>query len=216
MEVKLISTTGLIPSDTAIGKCYDKGCHTDHEKLKSRMTRVANVSKHASTIEHTVYAFEINGVSRALLQELARHRIASYSVKSTRYTLKELKEEESFEKPFTDYVDDLKFFNITDARKKASKYLVMTGDDDVDRYSIYALENLRKVIQKGVKNDIAKFCLPESYKTDLVWTVNARALQNFIQLRTSKHALWEIRDLAYAVFKSIPEDHKFLFEEFVS
>lgn len=203
MEVILIGTTGLSPSDIAIGKCYDKGCHTDMDKLKSRMTRVANVSKHASTIEHTVYSFEINGVSRALLQELARHRIASYSVKSTRYTLKELKEES----PFT--ID-------RDGRERAKKFLVFTDNIDVNNASMKALENLREIIVSGVKNDVAKFCLPESYKTDLVWTVNARALQNFLQLRTSKHALWEIQDLAHEIYKQIPEDDKFLFEEFVN
>lgn len=58
--------------------------------------RVGNKFKHQSVLEHVSYNFYIEGVSRALLQELARHRIASYSVKSTRYTLKELKEEEPF------------------------------------------------------------------------------------------------------------------------
>lgn len=45
--------------------------------------------------EHISYNFDISEVSRALLQELARHRISSFSVKSSRYTLGELKDRKS-------------------------------------------------------------------------------------------------------------------------
>ena len=97
MEVKLISNTSLEIADIAICKCYGNEPHSDSEKVKARINRVANVSKHASTIEHLSYSFDIDGVSRACLQQLCRHRLASYTVQSTRYTLsKLLKNEESF------------------------------------------------------------------------------------------------------------------------
>lgn len=52
---------------------------------------------HTSTLEHLVFTFEIRGLSRAALIELSRHRHASMSVKSTRYTLKkDLVNEEPF------------------------------------------------------------------------------------------------------------------------
>ena len=74
-------------------------------KDKELINRVGNKNKHKSTLEHLVYTFDIDGISRACLQELARHRIASYSVKSTRYTLKELKEE-ILEIPAVEVVDE--------------------------------------------------------------------------------------------------------------
>ena len=43
-------------------------------------------------------------------------------------------------------------------------------------------------------------------------SINARALQNFLELRSSKHALKEIQDLARAMYEVLPEDHKFLFD----
>ncbi len=59
--------------------------------------RVGNKFKHASTLEHLVYSLDISGVSRALLQELARHRHQNLSVESTRYTMsKKLKFESNF------------------------------------------------------------------------------------------------------------------------
>lgn len=96
MKVKLLNYTPLEIADIAICKCYGNEPHSDSEKVKARINRVANVSKHASTIEHLYYNFDIDGISRAVLQELARHRHQNLTVKSTRYTLKDLKYEKSF------------------------------------------------------------------------------------------------------------------------
>lgn len=96
MEVKLLNYTPLEVADIAICKCYGNTPHEELDKVKARINRVANVSKHASTIEHLVYNFDIDGTPRYVLQELARHRIASYTVKSSRYTIKEIKDEEPF------------------------------------------------------------------------------------------------------------------------
>lgn len=177
---------------------------------KDLIDRIGNKSKHASTLEHLSYNFTITGVSRALLQELSRHRISSLSVKSTRYTLKELKKEvtlkqsEMFEPEYDLYTSDNWAI--------ASKYLVSTGEYCVDLASTKALYELQSILQAGISNDKAKYCLPESYKTDLAWTVNARSLQNFLTLRSNKAALWEIQDLAQAIFNALPEEHKYLFE----
>lgn len=208
MTITLLHYTPLDVSDTAIGKCWGKGCMPTYEKLVERMDRVANKHKHASTIEHLTYNFDIDGISRACLQELARHRISSFSVKSSRYTLNELKSEE----PFTSYTDLLHQEYISDGYARASKYLVFTGNAKVDRMSILALDNLRDLVADGISNDQLKYAMPEAYKTSLIWSVNARSLQNFLSLRSNKAALWEIRNLAHAIYNQIPDDHKFLFE----
>ena len=99
MQVTLLNHTPLNICSHAIRTCwqsFDKG-DNGGEKDVELIDRVGNKFKHASTLEHLYYNFYIQGISRALLQELARHRIASLSVKSTRYTLKELKKEEKFE-----------------------------------------------------------------------------------------------------------------------
>jgi thymidylate synthase (FAD) len=198
MKITLNHYTPLLICADAIRTCWQSFDKSDEggEKDKELIDRVGNKFKHASTLEHLVYNFYIEGVSRALLQELARHRIASLSVKSTRYTLKELKNEESFT------CKDL---------ERASKYLVLTGVEMVDEMSLKALENLRLVLVEGISNDKAKYCLPESYKTELTWTINARSLQNFLTLRSDKSALWEIQNLAHSLYDALPEEHKYLF-----
>ena len=126
--------------------------------------------------------------------------MASLSVKSTRYTLKELKNEGEFAQ--NDW-------------ENASRYLVLSGNADVDNASIKALNNLRQILSQNISIDIAKYCLPESYKTELTWSINARSLQNFISLRSSKSALWEIQNLANAIYAALPDEHKFIFDECV-
>ena len=200
MKVELLHYTPLEVADVAICKCYGNEPHSDLEKVKARINRVANVSKHASTIEHLYYNFDIDGISRACLQEVARHRVASYTVKSSRYTLQELKGEEPF------------IWEDENSYKRSKKYLHHTENDWLDCLNIQALENLRELVKDGVPNDIAKYCMPEAYKTSLVMSINARSLQNFLELRTSKHALKEIQNLAMALFVAIPNEHKFLFE----
>jgi thymidylate synthase (FAD) len=189
-------------------------CWESHDKSDnggpadcSLIDRVGNKFKHKSILEHVSYNFFIEGISRALLQELARHRMASYSVKSTRYTLKELKEE-----PY--------IFNTSPAGcdphwSIVKKYCVLTGNNDVDLAIANALSDLKCLIDDGISNDIAKYALPEAYKTTVQWTINIRSLQNFLALRTDKSALWEIRDLAHAVYDALPIDHQFLFTDYV-
>lgn len=219
MKVELLQHSSLTVCAKAIRTCWASHDKSDNggEKDKDLIDRVGNKFKHASTLEHLTYTFYISGVSRALLQELARHRMASPSVKSTRYTLKELKEEETFTAGMSMSELKEKYQNPTEVYAdkhmvRAGKYLVWSGILGVDFASVVALENLRLMLLEGVSNDRAKYCLPESYKTELTWTINARSLQNFIALRSSKSALWEIQDLARALFEVLPTEHKYIFE----
>ena len=200
IEITLMHYTPLTVCAHAIRTCWQSFDKSDDggEKDLALIDRVGNKYKHASTLEHLVYTFFISGISRALLQELARHRIASLSVKSTRYTLKELKNSEPFRE---------------DDYENAKKFIVLTHNNLIDTASIKALNNLQEILKSGTSNDMAKYCLPESYKTELTWTVNARSLQNFITLRSNKSALWEIQDLARELYNTLPKEHQYIFNE---
>jgi len=199
MNIELLHHTPLRVCSNAIRTCWQSFDNSDNggEKDRELIDRVGNKFKHSSTLEHLNYNFYIKGISRALLQELARHRIASLSVKSTRYTLKELKNIEPFRE------DDF---------KGASKFIVLTHNELVDRASIKALNNLRDILKSGISNDKAKYCLPESYKSELTWSVNARSLQNFLSLRSDKSALWEIQELAHKIYQALPKEHQYIFK----
>jgi len=151
---------------------------------------------HESVLEHAVYTFDMD-MSRAVLQQLARHRIASPSVESTRWALKRVLKNVS-----EDNVDSL---------------FVHTGDTEVDAsvkaqvWKVAKWSNAPKGERKP--NDIIKYAIPDAFITKVQWTVNARSIRNWFALRTSNHALWEIRDIAYQMVDMLPEDHKFLFSD---
>lgn len=205
-QVTLLHYTPLAVCARAIRTCWDSHAKSDNggEADKDLIYRIGNVNKHKSTLEHLVYNFEVVGISRACLQELARHRMASLSVKSTRYTLKELRNEASF------------LPHDSENEQRAARYIVLSENENVRLESIKALENLRQLISQNIPNDIVKYAIPESYKTQLVYTINARSLQNFLELRSDKRAWFEIRQLALNLYNALPQEHIYLFKEYVN
>jgi thymidylate synthase (FAD) len=230
MEIKLLHAAPIALAILGIRKCYDSGDLSDSynevltdwsttentiksmqshynpkfivgPKDKALIKRIIE-SGHESTLEHLVYTFDINGFSRDVLQEFSRHRVGvSPSIKSTRYTLKELKKESSF------------LCNIGYDWDRIRTYVVLTGLSEVDLAIAISLENLRVLIVNGIPNDRAKYAAPGAYKTSGQYTFNARSLRHLFQLRDSDRALWEFQLLVKELFKQIPEDHIFLYED---
>jgi len=147
---------------------------------------------HESVLEHIVYTFELE-FSRAVLQELARHRLASPTVQSTRWALKRL----------VDKIDD----------DDLDSFLTQTGDEEIDAAAIEQLKLLLAQVRKGKPNDRTKYLVGEAFRSKAILTINARSLRNLFVLRTSARALWEIRQLAFAMAEALPEEHRFMFED---
>ena len=195
MKVELLHFTPIMIAVNAIRTCYnscDKSDDLGEKDIKLIKSIIAN--NHTSTIEHISYNFKISGISRACLQELSRHRLQSLSVKSTRYTLRELKDKNQ---------DELK------------DYLVKINDI-IDEYNRFRLATLQALInEQNLSNDELKYLLPEAFKTELMLTINARSLRNLLELRLSSKALKEFRELAKALYRELPEPHRVLFDDIV-
>ena len=92
MQVKLISHTAQPEQVVAAAAklCYsDTGAMTlmeglTEEKAGSFVEMLSNIG-HESPIEHASFTFAVEGVSRSLLAQITRHRLASFSVQSQRY-----------------------------------------------------------------------------------------------------------------------------------
>lgn len=139
---------------------------------------------HLSTVEHAVFTFAIEGVSRILLAQLTRHRIASFSVQSQRYVSKE--------KGF-DYVipSSIEALGEEAVREYAQQMATMQG--------WYAGWQARLGGKGEKSNQDARFVLPGACETRLIATMNARELLHFFALRCCARAQWEIRALADAM-----------------
>jgi len=164
---------------------YDKPTDDITDKDTERLSRVINKLKHKSIAEMAVYHFDIDGISRACLQELARHRTARLTVKSTRYTLNKMKPNDNF-----------------------MDYLVSI-DQEINNLNF---NQLKAIAESKESNDIKNYMLPEAFKTRLLWQIDGRNLQNFLTLRCSKEALWEIRELAKEIFDNLPDHHKYIYK----
>lgn len=216
MKVTLLHHTPLSIAVTAARTCWDsfnKGgnyeCPSDTlvEADIALLDRLIHKERHLSVVEHCNYSFSIEGLPRYILIEITRHRLASYSVKSTRYTLKELKDEKPFVEGDMNKLDYL-VYDWT----RAAKYINLKEPFN-PRFQVVQLELLRQAVKESNSLDSVKDLVPESYLTNLVWTINIRSLRNFLHLRLSKSAHFKIRELAKLVYDAIPDEHKFLFED---
>ncbi len=167
------------------------------EKTESFLQMLSEIG-HESPIEHANYTFGIEGVSRSLLAQLTRHRIASFSVQSQRYV-----KESAFE-----FVIPPEIENIKEAKEL---YLKAMADDQKQYESLTKIlfdKHFDDMIKNGMEEKTAKrnaekkaiedarFVLPNACTTKLVCTFNARSLKNFFAHRCCMRAQWEIREMA--------------------
>lgn len=174
--------------------CYSKSGPDDimnnltQENTEKFLNRLMSMG-HESPIEHITFTFGIEGVSRSLLAQLTRHRLASYSVKSQRYV-----EENNFEFVVPPEIEK---------NEKASKIYHQTMDNILTAYNdlteilydIHKKDMDEKAAKKKAIED-ARFVLPNACETKLVMTFNARSLLNFFSERCCDRAQWEIREMA--------------------
>jgi thymidylate synthase (FAD) len=158
-------------------------------KDKELINRVGNKFKHKSTLRHVHYTFDCNDVSTKTLLALTRHCIGKeISVQSTRYTTAKRK-------------DELSYTHLSKPER----------NEKLDRI----MSIVHEAIDEGWGNDDLSMLLPQAYNYSFVMTMNIESLQWFLQLRTKKDAHWDIQALAHALAKQIPEEHRYLFEDFI-
>ncbi len=163
-----------------------------------RFLEMLSTIGHQSPIEHVSFTFGIEGVSRALLAQITRHRIASFSVQSQRYVK---------ENCFTFVTPP----SIAEDPKALELY-EQTMDDIFAAYQNLASTLEERYIQtmdakaaekKAIED--ARFVLPNACTTKMILTMNARSLYNFFALRCCNRAQWEIRELAEEMCKLVKQ-----------
>lgn len=199
IEVELLHVTPYDIVNLATSMPYNnKPCF-------ERTKRVVCRHRHLSCAEHIQLAWRVSGSSRAELQEHMRHRIASPTVKSTRYTLKEIID--------TNDIDSVMLSPVHSSDKQASSLSKLT-EEKRNKFLYYqkllfqqAQAALRELSKEGYPNDLLKYLLPESTRTSFVWTINLRSFINFLELRTAKTAHQEIRYIANKMREAIRESY---------
>ena len=156
----------------------------DQTKYLTKLTDMG----HLSPIEHASFTFGIEGVSRTLLAQITRHRIASFSVQSQRYVAL------GGEDAGFDYI--------------VPPAIQALGEEEVAEYH-RQMETMDKWYQEWrvklgggkASNEDARFVLPNAAATRIVMTMNARELIHFLSLRCCNRAQWEIREVAWKMLE---------------
>ena len=181
-KVTLLQQSGLGVAEIAARTCYDSFENSENDCVKNAMeyldtdaindiddsdllSSLAWVHHHHSIIEHATLSFLVQGTSRGVLQEHARHRLQAISVRSTRYTMSSvinaftasLENEDGFTF-FLNTVLPLNLFVITD-----KVYLEIEVRAIYDKFRFQYARN-----SEYLKGAVAKSSLPfiEEYKGD--------------------------------------------------
>lgn len=178
----------LCYSDADINEIKQGVAEKDVSKFIARLTNMG----HMSPFEHVSFTFGIEGVSRSLLAQITRHRIASFSVKSQRYVAANRNPEDTFSYVIPPAIEAL-------------------GQDYVERYraQMTQMQDWYRAWQEKLggncesANEDARFVLPNAAETKMVVTMNARELMHFFHLRCCQRAQWEIREVAWQMLASV-------------
>ena len=151
---------------------------------------------HDSVLEHASFTFGIEGVSRTLLAQITRHRVASFSVQSQRYV--------SYEQGFG--------YIVPPKIEALGEDAVREFEQQMDTMHRWYTEWQRKLGTGEGGNEDARFVLPGACETRMMVTMNVRELRHFFSLRMCSRAQWEIRALATEMHRLCMEVAPALFE----
>jgi thymidylate synthase (FAD) len=150
--------------------------------------------RHGTPFEHNAFRFHVR-CPLFVAREWFRHRVGSFNEESARYH----QLEGDFYVPAPD--------DVRSQVGKPGAYTFERVDDetaegvriDLSEHYERAYRLYRELIDRGLAKELARCVLPMGTFTQFYWTVNARALMNFVSLRAADTAQLEIRRYADAV-----------------
>lgn len=195
--------------------CYlsfgkDAGLEGGHRSIGGRTTNesyLANILrvKHGSVLEHAVWSFLLEGVSRALTHELVRHRAGfGFSQLSQRYV-------DESEIGFVPPPEIEEGGGAYETWKRACEASLSAYREILAEMADQIGEEGTATMRKKRARQAARSVLPNSAETKIVVTGNARAWRHFVEMRGSGSADVEIRRLAVAVLRVLQEEAPSIF-----
>jgi len=192
---------------------------------------------HHSILEHANLSFLVRGTSRGVLQEHARHRLQAISVRSTRYTMSSIinaftASQTSDDKEF--FINKVLAFDMFVTADEAYNKIEIGAMYDKLKYQASVVENFNEIAvaksslgfleefkgeaealynaleawkKKRNVGDAFKHIITDNVKVDMVVTFNLRSLKNYLTLRDSGAAFFQIRWLAQEMMRKTPSKY---------
>lgn len=175
-------------------------CYKSEDKIQEGSAEkfISNIVKrgHEAVIEH--YNITVKFIcDRGVTHEIVRHRLASYCQESTRYC---------------NYANDKFNGEITVIKPM---FLEVGTDGWELWHDAYAMAEkfYFDLLDFGCTPQEARAVLPNSLKTELVMTANIREFRHFFNLRCSKVAHPQMREVANMLLREFKERIPVLFDD---
>jgi len=208
LDIGLVRLVNFMGGDNAVVQAarvsFGKGITNDERDKKLLFYLMAN--RHETPFEHSVFKFHIK-CPIFVARQWFRHRMASYNEISGRYS--EMKEE--FFMP--DVLRTQKARNYKYSEIDESENTELT--EKIKKHYDFSYKLYHELLERGVAKEHARIVLPLSLYTQFYWTINARALMNFLSLRMEEHAQYEIRQYAEVINEIFKEKMPWTQEAFM-
>ncbi len=149
--------------------------------------------RHGTPFEHNSFRFHVRAPI-FVAREWFRHRVGSFNEFSMRYA----KATDDFYLPDPEDVRTQVGKPGAYSFDPVSQEVAETTRDELRAVYETAYEAYVRLVDMGVARELARCALPVGAYTEFYWTVNARALMNFLSLRAAETAQREIRRYAEA------------------
>jgi thymidylate synthase (FAD) len=150
--------------------------------------------RHGTPFEHNAFRFHIRAPI-FVVREWMRHRVGSFNEFSMRYA----KATSDFYVPEAEDVRSQVGKPGAYSFEPVEPELAEQTRDELQAVYDQAFETYERLVEAGVARELARSVMPVGAYTEFYWTVNARALMNFVSLRGAETAQREIRRYAEAV-----------------
>ncbi|MEM2878566.1 MAG: FAD-dependent thymidylate synthase [Candidatus Hadarchaeales archaeon] len=193
MKVELISIT---PDAERLIEAAGRTCYLSFGKqgkgTEKSFIRMLIKRGHLSVLEHAHATFRISGASRSFTHQLVRHRLCSYSQQSQRYV-----DEKNF-----------RFIEPESIKNNEKAHSIFMRFMEEARNTYAELQRL------GIKNEDARFVLPNAVESQIVVTANFREWRHIVELRGDPGAQWEIRQVAIEILRILKKHAPEVFADF--
>ena len=167
--------------------------------------------RHGTPFEHNSFRFHVR-CPIFVAREWFRHRVGSFNEFSMRYA----KATDDFYVPAPEDVRTQVGKPGSYSFESVDPELAVSTRETLESVYRTAYAAYEELVAAGVAREIARCVLPVGAYTEFFWTVNARALMNFVSLRAAETAQREIRRYAEAVESFLAERMPVTYEAFVA
>ena len=167
--------------------------------------------RHGTPFEHNAFRFHIR-CPIFVAREWFRHRIGSFNEFSMRYA----KATDDFYVPEPEDVRSQVGKPGAYSFEPVAPELAERTREELQQVYDAAYATYTRLVEEGVARELARSVLPVGAYTEFYWTVNARALMNFVSLRAADTAQREIRLYAEAVERFLAEKMPITYEAFAA